>query len=129
MNIANPIVLLLLFPTALETKSKFLGKACKPRMGGSCAPPQASPPPASWSSCSHPVAQALCGMLLPTHFCLSSFQSQSKGHRCSLTHSPLHPPRRTEQDPFCDSLNLAQISIIATYFGLMHLTIDLSVSD
>lgn len=105
MNIANPTVLLLLFPTALETKSKFLGRACKALHGrvlctSSCLPTPSILVFLQSSRSVHRLCVECCSP--PTSAC-SSFQTQSKGHWCSLTHSPLHPPSRTEQDLFRDS--------------------------
>lgn len=37
----------------------------------------------------------------PTSACFS-FLTQNKGHWCSLTHSPLHPPSRADQALFCE---------------------------
>lgn len=53
MDSANPTVLLLP-PTALETKSTFLGKACKVLHGLALPPSSCLPTPTSWLSFSRP---------------------------------------------------------------------------
>lgn len=114
-------------PHGLRNKSKFLGKACDAAWAPPLRPPLTSPPPASWPSFRnvHRLDMECCSP--PTSAC-SSFQTQNKGHWCSLTHSPLHPPSKTHRISFVTLLNPAHISITTPYFGLMHLITDLPVS-
>lgn len=95
MNIPNPIVLVLL-PTALETKSKFLGKACKALHGlvpsTFLLPPHPQHP--GLPSVTQKYAQAGQGMLLPTHFCLLLIPDSGQG---SLVFPDTLPPLPTQR--------------------------------
>lgn len=130
MNIANPNVSLLL-PTALGTKSKFLGKFCTGWSGWSCPPPSASlQPPASQPSCNHPEVCAGWVWNAAPHPLLPAFHSRL---RTRVTGVPRYIPYSTcpaelIKHSFVALLNLAHISIMAPYFGVMHPTTDFPIS-
>lgn len=110
-NIANPIVLLLLLPTGLGMKFKFLEKIYK-ALHGLVLSNLLQPPSPQYPILSviQECAQAGSGMLLPTHFCLLFIP---------VTAVPWHIPHSThsvETTRFCGPPKLCSYFYHGTLF-------------